>query len=107
MRESVAGRFANKHRGSRFPAFWGPNFDWVPDQDHGSVAMMGLQAMLMQCDGDKILLLPAWPKNWDVHFKLAAPKNTTVEGVYRRGELETLKVTPQQRATDIVKVTPQ
>ena len=33
-------------RGSRFPAFWGPNFDWVPDQDHGGVAMIALQRML-------------------------------------------------------------
>ncbi|MFH1942923.1 MAG: hypothetical protein ABIL68_12550 [bacterium] len=29
-----AGRWDDKHR---FPAFWGPNYDWTPDQDHGGV----------------------------------------------------------------------
>ena len=26
--------------GERFPAFWGPNFDWTPDQCHGNVAAL-------------------------------------------------------------------
>ena len=26
--------FSTWHGGSRFPAFWGPNFDWILDQDH-------------------------------------------------------------------------
>ena len=38
----------------RFPAFWGPNYDWIPDQCHGGVLMTALQAMLMQSEGDKI-----------------------------------------------------
>jgi hypothetical protein len=29
--------------------------------------------MLMQTVGRKILLLPAWPKNWNADFKLHAP----------------------------------
>lgn len=89
------------HPGSRFPAFWGPNFDWIPDQDHGSVGMMALQTMLMQADGDRILLFPAWPQEWDVEFKLHAPHQTTVEGVYRAGRLERLRVTPAERAQDV------
>ena len=40
--------------------------------------MIGLQEMLLQTDG-KNLLFPAWPKDQDVHFKLHAPYNTTVE----------------------------
>lgn len=102
--EGVAGNFSHSHAGSRFPAFWGPNYDWIPDQDHGSVAMMGLQQMLLQADGDRILLLPAWPKDWDVEFKLHAPKGTTVEGVWRRGKLESVKVTPESRAKDVVQL---
>jgi len=100
--QMTAQNFANHHRGSRFPAFWGPNFDWVPDQDHGSVSRMALQTMLMQCEGRTILLFPAWPKQWDVEFKLRAPMNTTVEGVYRSGKLERLTVVPESRAKDIV-----
>jgi hypothetical protein len=47
-------------------------------------------------------LLPAWPKEWDVDFKLHAPGQTIVEGVLRGGELKSLKVTPSSRAKDIV-----
>jgi len=99
----VAANFATPHSGSRFPAFWGPNFDWVPDQDHGGVAMIALQKMLMQTDGGKILLFPAWPKTWDVEFKLRAPQNTTVEGVFRDGEVQSLTVTPPSRARDVAR----
>ena len=87
---------------SRFPAFWGPNFDWVPDQCHASVILTTLQYMLMQTDGKAIHLLPAWPKDWNANFKLHAPYNTTVEGRVVNGELRDLKVTPKSRTKDIV-----
>jgi len=106
-REYVAQRFATKHPGSRFPAFWGPNMDWIPDQDHGGNGLMALQTMLLQADGGRILLFPAWPKEWDVEFRLHAPQNTLVEGVYRSGALESLKVTPPERAKDVVRCEPQ
>ena len=76
--------------------------DWIPDQDHGGVAMTALQRMLLQCEGSKILLLPAWPKDWDVDFKLHAPYRTTVEGTVRGGKLDNLKVTPEPRKKDVV-----
>ena len=87
---------------SRFPAFWGPNFDGTPDQCQGSVIMIALQRMLMQCDGDAIRLLPAWPQDWNASFKLHAPKNTTVEGRVENGELHDLKVTPESRRKDVI-----
>ncbi len=98
----VVGRAKNKHAGSRFPAFWGPNFDWIPDQDHGGNLMRALQAMLLQADDGKILLLPAWPKQWDVEFKLHAPQQTIVEGAFRDGKLEQLNVSPESRRTDVI-----
>jgi len=100
----VVENFSAKHPGFRFPAFWGPNFDWVPDQDHGSVAAIALQKMLMQSAGEKILLFPAWPKDWDVDFRLHAPFNTTVEGNYRNGNLMRLAVNPPHREKDIVRM---
>jgi len=36
-----------------------------------------------------------------VNFKLHAPKNTVVEGVYRAGKLQQLKVTPESRRKDV------
>jgi len=106
-RQYVAERFAARNDASRFPAFWGPNFDWIPDQDHGGVAMRALQAMCMQADGGKILLLPAWPKEWDVEFKLHAPMRTTVECTYRGGKIVSMKVSPEERRKDIVLVSVQ
>jgi hypothetical protein len=91
-----------KDSARRFPAFWGPGFDWVPDHNWGGSGMIGMQEMLLQVDGRKLYLFPAWPKNWNVHFKLHAPYNTTVEGVLKNGKLESLKVFPVSRTQDIV-----
>jgi hypothetical protein len=88
--------------GRRFPTFWGPGHDWVPDHNWGGSGMIGVQEMLMQIDGRKIYLLPAWPKSWDVDFKLHAPGNTVVECVFRNGKVEKLVVTPNSRARDII-----
>lgn len=93
--------FNTKNEAFRFPTMWGPNYDWIPDQDHGTVAMSALQSMLLQCDGTDIHLFPAWPRNWDVSFKLCAPGNTQIEGVYKNGKLERLVVTPKEREKDI------
>jgi hypothetical protein len=86
---------------SRFPAFWGPNFDWIPDQCQASVILSTLQYMLMQTDGKKIILLPAWPKEWNASFKLHAPYQTIVEGRVENGKVLDLKVTPESREKDI------
>ena len=81
---------------------WGPNYDWLPDQDHGSNIMLTLQNMLLFANGDKIELLPAWPKEWDVSFKLHAPRQTVVEGKVSNGRLTELRVTPASRRKDVV-----
>lgn len=91
-----------QNAGRRFPAFWGPGFDWTPDHNWGGSGMIGLQEMLLQADGERIYLLPAWPKNWDVHFKLHAPYQTTVEGVVKGGKIESLHVMPESRRQDII-----
>jgi len=85
----------------RFPTFWGPGHDWVPDHNWGGSGMIGLQEMLIQTVGDKITLLPAWPKEWDVNFKLHAMQNTTVEGEVKDGKIIHLKVTPESRLKDV------
>ena len=90
------------HPQCRFPAFWGPNADWIPDQDHGSVFITALQRMLMLTDGDTINLMPAWPDDWNATFKLHAPYKTVVEGRIENGKLLGLKVTPESRRKDVV-----
>ncbi len=94
--------FKLKDSGRRFPAFWGPGFDWAPDHNWGGSGMIGLQEMLLQADGKKIYLFPAWPKDWNVHFKLHAPYNTTVEAAVKNGKVESLIVVPKAREKDVI-----
>ncbi len=105
-RKGVVSRARSYDRNERFPAFWGPNYDWTPDQDHGGVLMKAFQSMLMQADGQRVFLFPAWPKEWDVEFKLHAPQQTIVEGSYRSGRVAWLKVTPVARQADVQTVNP-
>lgn len=93
-------KMANSER--RFPAFWGPGFDWVPDHNWGGSGMIGMQEMLLQEADGKIYLFPAWPKNWNVHFKLHATHDTTVEVELNNGVLKVLKVVPEERKKDII-----
>ena len=101
----VAADFAIKKladSGRRFPTFWGPGHDWVPDHNWGGSGMIGLQEMLLQSHGEQIWLLPAWPNDWSVDFKLHAPKQTVVEAKVRQGKIVKLAVTPDSRRNDVV-----
>jgi hypothetical protein len=93
-------KMANSDR--RFPAFWGPGFDWVPDHNWGGSGMIGMQEMLLQEANGKIYLFPAWPKEWNVHFKLHAAQNTTVEGEIKNGVAKIIRVVPDERKKDII-----
>jgi len=85
----------------RFPAFWPPLIDWAPDHNWGGMGMIGLQEMLMQTYGTRILLLPAWPEDWNVAFRLHAPEQTTVEAKVVNSQVEDLKVSPPNRRQDV------
>ncbi|MFZ2657765.1 MAG: DUF5703 domain-containing protein [Victivallales bacterium] len=90
---------------ARFPAFFGPGHDWLPDHNWGGSGMTGIQEMLLAPEpgsNGKLHLFAGWPQEWDVDFKLHAPGQTIVEGVLHSGRLVSLKVTPASRANDIV-----
>jgi hypothetical protein len=101
-RAQLLARIGNSHPNFRFPATWGPNFDWLPDQCHGANLQILLQEMLLQHDGDRILLFPAWPQDWNVDFRLHAPHGTVIAATLLDGELVNLEVTPPSRAADVV-----
>jgi len=89
----------------RFPAFWGPGYGCMPSIEWGAVGMIGVQEMLLQTLGDggnELRLLPAWPEDWDVAFKLHAPGNTTVECRFEDGVVVETTVLPPQRLADHV-----
>ena len=103
LTEEAAKRTLQKMKDSpyRFPAFFEPGHDWTPDHNWGGSGMIAVQEMLMQTVGDTIYLLPAWPKNWEVDFKLHAPKNTTIMGVVKQGKLVKLEVFPKARRANL------
>ena len=81
----------------RFPSFWGPGYDWTPDHNWGGSGMIGIQEMLLQEVGDTLYLFPAWPKDWNIRFKLHASGGTVVEAELQGGRVTNVKVTPQER----------
>ena len=93
-------KMANSDR--RFPAFWGPGFDWVPDHNWGGSGMIGMQEMLLQEADGQLYLFAAWPKDWNVHFKLHASQNTTIEAELQNGIVKIIKVMPEERRKNIV-----
>lgn len=103
-RAMVSQNAARVAGGYRFPAIWGPNYDWIPDQGHGGVTMLAVQQMLLQTDPPSrdILLLPVWPKGWNVDFKLHAPEQTTIKGRVQDGKVVRLKLHPESRRNDVV-----
>ena len=101
LRQNLTRRAAMIEARSRFPAFWGPNADWTPDQDHGGVLQTAIQAAVLQTNGRKIWVTPALPKEWDVDFKLHAPMKTVIEGRTVGGKVVELRVTPPERRADV------
>ena len=85
----------------RFPAFWGPGYDWTPDHNWGGSGMIALQEMLLQEVSDSLYLFPAWPKDWDIRFKLHASRNTIVEAELKKGRVVYLNVTPKEREKQV------
>lgn len=100
--EGLLHRFRHASTQCRFPLYGSKGPDSCPDFDHFGSGSVALQKMLMQCKGKKIVLLPAWPKNWDVDFKLHAPENTTIKASVKNGKVKILQVTPESRRKDIV-----
>ncbi|HVX86139.1 MAG TPA: DUF5703 domain-containing protein [Phycisphaerae bacterium] len=86
----------------RFPFFWKPAHDWIPDLDNGGDGMITLQNMLLQTDGTAIRVAPSWPPDWTADFKLHAPFNTTIQAHVEAGKITHLVVTPPERAKDII-----
>lgn len=91
-----------KDSGRRFPTWWGPGYDWTPDHNWGGSGMIGLQEMIMQCDGNNIYIGAGLPDDWNVKFKLCAPQKTIVEGHISKGKVINLIVTPEYRKKDVI-----
>jgi hypothetical protein len=61
----------------------------------------GVQLALLQPGDDaaqSVAVLPGWPCAWGVRWRLRAPGNTSVEGAWEGGALQSLTVLPPERA---------
>ena len=85
----------------RFPAFYGPSHDYVPNVPQNGNAMIALQSMLVQYDGRRIMLFPTWPEEWNVEFRVHLPYETTLTGKRQEGEVQTLTASPGDREADL------
>lgn len=85
----------------RFPSFWKPGSDYVPDLDNGGVLALTLQHMLIDNNGDSIVLLQAMPEHWNVDFKLHAHDRTSVRVKADGKNINSLDVWPESRRNDI------
>jgi hypothetical protein len=80
--------------------------DYEPSADHFGNMLTETQFMLLQTGEDgfgagTIVLLPAWPCQYNVSFRLHAAQATTVEVVYAGGKLVSLDVVPATRAAAV------
>jgi hypothetical protein len=99
---NLLAKIRNTNPNFRFPTFWGPNFDWVPDQCHGGNLLTVTQEMLLQAANGKIIVCPALPTDWSGSFRLHAPGRTVVTATVGGGEIRSLDVQPPERRKDVV-----
>lgn len=85
----------------RFPGFFKSTHDGTPDVQHSSVAATALQRMILQDVDEKMVLMPAWPKEWNCDFKLYAKQNTIIQGEIVNGTIQDLEVFPKERKKDL------
>ena len=85
----------------RFPLYGREGPDSCPDFDHFGAGSVALQRMLVQEAGGKILLLPAWPADWDADFKLHLAAHGAARTV-KDGKLTAWDIQPTSRRNDVV-----
>lgn len=88
-RADLLSKIKNSNSHFRFPAMWGPNYDWLPDQTHGGNILLTLQSMLLQSGNlnQQIAVCPAFPREWNVDFKLYATAGKLVLARQRNGKV--------------------
>jgi hypothetical protein len=108
--EAAAGlvrRFRTATNTLRFPIYGNHITDGIPDLDHFGSGSIALQRMLIQESETsnlkpKIFLLPAWPMEWDVDFKLHLQGGVVLTGTVKDGKLVQWDCTPGTRKPDVV-----
>lgn len=107
IRSRVEGQ--GRCENSRFPGYLAADpSDGAPQVESNGIVAVTLQKMLLQTDGRRILLFPAFLEGLDVDMRLHAPgvgqdvPPAAVRAVLRAGRLVHLAVTPASRQGDVV-----
>lgn len=94
-------------RGSRFPGFWGSDFSRLPAVKNGVDSFVdSLRSMLIEATGKRVCVLPGWPADRDIDFRIDSITGLGVELVYRDGEIQRLEVYPKQRTSEVFGIGP-
>jgi len=104
-KEAAAGlvkRFRNASSMCRFPMYGKEGPDSCPDFDHFGSGAIALQRMLVQEAAGKILLLPAWPSNWDVDAMLHLTGGGIISVKVQDSKLVSWDIRPAARKKDVV-----
>ena len=99
--DGLVHRFRIASTACNFPLYGREGPDSCPDFDHFSAGSVALQRMLVQEAGEKILLLPAWPADWDVDFKLHVVRGAILTGTVKDGRLIAWDIQPVLRKPDV------
>ncbi|VGO18815.1 DUF5703 domain-containing protein [Pontiella sulfatireligans] len=105
--DGLIRRFLHTSPRCRFPLYGSQNPDSCPDFDHFGSGSIALQRMLVQEAAGEIHLLPAWPKTWDVDFKLHLSGNAVITGLVKDGKLQQWAIEPASRSKNVVVHEPQ
>jgi len=105
--EGLINRFRVASNECRFPMYGSEGPDSCPDFDHFGSGSTALQRMLVQEENGKILLLPAWPANWDADFKLHLTGGGVIAGTVKEGRLLAWDIQPSTRRKDVMLYQPQ
>lgn len=103
----LATRFRVASPLCRFPMYGREGPDSCPDFDHFGAGSVALQRMLVQEAAGKILLLPAWPADWDADFKLHLTGGGVLTATVKDGKLTAWDIQPAGRRKDVVVCPPQ
>lgn len=91
----IIEKLSDKNANAKFPAFFGPGHDWIPDFNWGGSGMVALQRMLLNSGRDFTNLYSAWSADWDVSFRLFGYGGTVVESTFVNGKVERLLTVPR------------
>ena len=85
-----------------FPEFWGSDFSELPPTNNGVDELVNsLRPMLIEATGKRVCILPGWPVDKDISFRIDTVTGLGVEVVYQDQEIKRLEVYPKQRTNEV------